>query len=97
MRKGLRIRVEGPAEVEKHVFVVEPMSMDMQFSPDRSSAAWEQEQAKWTIEVSQDWAGIAKAVIWKVKESKEWKMLMSVVEMESRIGRMGEDRMWLLA
>lgn len=53
MRKGLRIRVEGPAEVEKHAFVVEPMSMDMQFSPDRSSA-WEQEQAKGTTEVSQD-------------------------------------------
>lgn len=46
MRTGLRIRVEGPAEVGKHAFVVEPMSMDMQFSPDGSSAAWEQEQAK---------------------------------------------------
>lgn len=47
--------------------------------------------------MSQNWAGIAKAVIWKVKESKERKMLVSVVEMESRIGRKGEDRMWLLA
>lgn len=26
MGKGLRIRVKGPAEVEKHAFVVEPMS-----------------------------------------------------------------------
>jgi hypothetical protein len=46
IRKGLGIRVEGPAEVGKHAFVVEPMSMDMQFSPDGSSAVWEQKQAK---------------------------------------------------
>lgn len=78
MRTGLRIRVEGPAEVGKHEFVVKPMSMDMQFSPDGSSAAWEQEQAKQTNELSQDQAGIAKAVKWKVKESKEWKMLVRI-------------------
>ena len=34
MRKELRIRVEGPDEVGKHTFVVEPMNMDMQLSPD---------------------------------------------------------------
>lgn len=71
MKKGLGIRVEGPAEVGKHAFVVKPMSMDMRFSPDGSSAAWEQEQAKWTTELSQDWARVAKVVRWKVKKSKE--------------------------
>lgn len=41
MRKRLRMRVEGPAEVETHTFAVEPMCMDIQFSPDGSSTPWE--------------------------------------------------------
>jgi len=45
MRKELRIRVEGPDEVGKHTFVVEPMNMDMQLSPDTSSEGCEQKQA----------------------------------------------------
>lgn len=34
MRTILRMRVEGPPEVEKHTFAVKPMSMDIQFPPD---------------------------------------------------------------
>ena len=71
MRKGLRIRVEGPDEVGKHTFVVEPMNMDMQLSPDRSSEGCEQKQAKQTIDLSQTCGGIAKAIRGKVKESVE--------------------------
>lgn len=70
MRKGLRMRVDGPDEVGKQTFIVEPMNMDMQFSPDRSSEAWKKEQAKWITELSQTWAEIAKAMRWKMKESK---------------------------
>lgn len=75
MRKGLRMRVEGPAEFGKHTCIVAPTSTDMQFSPDGSLAVWEQEQAKWTTELSQDWARIAKVMRWKVKESKNGKCL----------------------
>ena len=68
------MRVEGPAKVGKHIFVLKPVSMDMQFFPDVSSAIWKQEQANLTTELSQDWAGIAKAMRWKV-ESKNGKFL----------------------
>ena len=71
MRKGLRMRVEGPDEFRKHTFVVEPMDMDMQISPDRSSEACEQKQAKQTSDLSQTGGGIAKAMRGMVKEPME--------------------------
>lgn len=75
IRKGLRVRVKGPDEVGKHTCVVEPVSMNMQFSLDGSSEAWEQEQAKLTTELSPTCTGIAKSVRCRVKELKSRKCL----------------------